>query len=38
VVLSAFDYPGKDEAAIGELDEKLVFSGADWLSRDHQFS
>ena len=31
VVLSAFDYDGKDEEAIGAVDEKLVFSGADWL-------
>ncbi len=31
VVLSAFDYDGKDEDAIGAVDEKLVFSGADWL-------
>ena len=31
VVLTAFDYDGKDEEAIGAVDEKLVFSGADWL-------
>ena len=31
VVLTAFDYDGKDEEAIGAVDEKLVVSGADWL-------
>ncbi len=33
VVLRAFDYDGKDTGAIGQVDEKLVFSGADWASR-----
>ncbi len=32
VVLKAFDYDGKDDSAIGQVDEKLVFSGADWPS------
>ena len=31
VVLTAFDYDGKDEEAIGAVDEKLVSTGRQWL-------
>lgn len=33
VILSALDYAGKDEKAIGEIDPKITVSGADYLAR-----
>ena len=33
VILSAIDYAGKDEKAIGAIDPKLTMSGADYLAR-----
>jgi polyphosphate kinase 2 (PPK2 family) len=32
VILSALDYAGKDEKAIGEIDPKITMSGADYLA------